>query len=59
MCKKRIAMIISVIVLNSIGLSGCQVNDETSLNVSQESIVEIDQDKIVVDQSIFRQIKDD
>ena len=59
MCKKRIAMIISVIVLNSIGLSGCQVNDETSLNGNQESIVEIDQDKFVVDQSIFRQIKDD
>ncbi len=60
MSKKRIAIIISAIIVIVIGIVWYQSNENDLLNVSvrSESIAETDQSKFKVDQNVFQQIKD-
>lgn len=58
MNKKRIAIIISSIIVIVIGIIWYQTNDGNAINVKGDAITENDQSKFEVDQNAFQQIKD-
>ena len=57
MNKKRIAIIISIIIVIVIGIVWYQTSESNAVNANSESIAEKDQSKFEVDQDIFQQIK--
>ena len=58
MSKKRIAIIISAIIVIVIGMVWYQTNYSNTVNANSESIAENDQSKFEVDHNLFQQIKD-
>lgn len=57
MNKKRIAIIISTIIVIVIGIVWYQTSESNAVNANSESIAEKEQSKFEVDQDIFQQIK--